>query len=94
MLTKIAYSINCGLMPLLSFSAYNGTSGDKIVDGVKRLFGIIGTWGGGLYAVAAVFSLILAIRNEDNEGRNKALLNLLAAIALLFTAFIINLFFN
>ena len=77
-----------------TFNSYTGTSGNKIVSGVKEFFGTIGTWGGGLYAAAAIFTLILAIRNEDNEGRNKALLNLVAAIALLSTGVIIKLFFT
>lgn len=91
MLSKILYVWNC--LPLLSFD-FKGTDGNKIVSGTKALFGTIGTWGGGLYAVVAVFTLILAIRNEDNEGRNKAILNLVAAIALLCTGVIIDLFFN
>ena len=66
-----------------SFTAYPGTDGNKIMEGVKNLFATIGTYGGGLYAIVAIFTLVLAIRNEDNEGRNKAILNLLAAIALL-----------
>lgn len=76
------------------FNKYNGTSGDKIVGGVRDFIGKIGTWAGGLYAAVAIFTLILAIRNEDNEGRNKAALNLVAAIALTFTSAIIGLFFN
>lgn len=93
MLSKILYVWNC--LPLLAGRlSFNGTDGNKIVSGTKELFGTIGTWGGGLYAVVAVFTLILAIRNEDNEGRNKAILNLVAAIALLSTGVIINLFFN
>lgn len=97
MLSKILYAWNC--IPLLTaapakFSGYSGTDGGKIVSGTKELFGTIGTWGGGLYAVVAIFTLILAIRNEDNEGRNKAILNLVAAIALLSTSVIINLFFK
>lgn len=94
MFTKLVYSLNNVLFPLLSFTEYNGTNGTKIVNGTKELFGNIGTYGGALYAIAAVFTLILAIRNEDNEGRNKALLNLVAAIALLSTGVIIKLFFN
>lgn len=77
-----------------TFKSYDGTNATKIMDGAKNLFGTIGTWGGGLYAVAAIFTLILAIRNEDNEGRNKAILNLLAAIALLSMGAIIKLFFK
>lgn len=41
---------------------------------------------GGLYAVAAVFTLIIAIRHENDEGRNKAILKLVAVIALLSLA--------
>lgn len=79
---------------LAAFSEYSGTNGNKIMEGAKKLFGTIGTWGGGLYAIIAIFTLVLAIRNEDNEGRNKAILNLLAAIALLSMGTIINLFFD
>lgn len=64
------------------------------MEGVKNLFATIGTYGGGLYAIVAIFTLVLAIRNEDNEGRNKAILNLLAAIALLSMGVILNLFFK
>ena len=77
-----------------SFTAYQGTDGNKIMEGVKNLFATIGTYGGGLYAIVAIFTLVLAIRNEDNEGRNKAILNLLAAIALLSMGVILNLFFK
>lgn len=76
------------------FNSFTGTSGNGIVDGLKKFIGTAGTWGGGLYAAVAVFTLILAIRNEDNEGRNKAALNLVAAIALMSTAGIVNLFFT
>lgn len=76
------------------FTDYGGTSGTKIVDGIRNFYGTIGTWGGGLYAAGAIITLILAIRNEDNEGRNKAALNLVAAIALLSTGAIIKLFFS
>ena len=75
-----------------TFTEYSGTNANKIMSGAKTLFGTIGTYGGGLYAIAAVFTLVLAIRNEDNEGRNKAILNLLAAIALLSMGVILNLF--
>lgn len=77
-----------------SFTTYQGTDGNKIMEGVKNLFATIGTYGGGMYAIVAIFTLVLAIRNEDNEGRNKAILNLLAAIALLSMGVILNLFFK
>ena len=65
---------------------------DGIMKGVVGLFSTIGVYGGALYAIVAIFTLILAIRNEDNEGRNKAILNLLAAIALLSFGAILKLF--
>ena len=77
-----------------SFSAYSGTSSTSIMNGVITLLGTIGTYGGGLYGAAAVFTLVLALRNEDNEGRNKALLNLMAAIGLLAMGVILKLFFS
>lgn len=76
-----------------TFTAYQGMTADSIMDGVKQLFATIGTYGGAFYGIFAIFTLLLAIRNEDNEGRNKAALNLLAAIALLSTGVILNLFF-
>ncbi len=54
-----------------------------LVAGTKKLFTQVGLYGGSLYAIIAIFTLVLAIRNEDNEGRNKAILNLLAAVMLL-----------
>ncbi len=77
-----------------SFTSYSGTNADKIVTGFKSFIGTIGTWGGALWAASAVFAIILSMRNEDTEGRNKAVLNLICAIALLSAGAIINLFFN
>ncbi len=95
MLTALT-SLQTFLTPLLlsGFGEYQGTNSGKIMSGVKTLFGTIGTYGGGLYAIVAIFTLVLAIRNEDNEGRNKAILNLLAAIALLSMGLVLNLFFT
>lgn len=79
-------------VPVSAFSGYSGTDSNKIMSGAVKLFSTIGTYGGGLYAIVAIFTLVLAIRNEDNEGRNKAILNLLAAIALLSMGVIFQLF--
>jgi len=75
------------------FSGYSGMDGSSIMNGMINLFAAVGTYGGGLYAIIAIFTLVLAIRNEDNEGRNKAVLNLLAAIILLAMGTVLNLFF-
>ena len=77
-----------------SFQAYNGTNTNQMMNGAKTFFGNVGTYGGALYGLAAIFTLVLAIRNEDNEGRNKALLNLLCAALLLSLGVIIKLFFS
>lgn len=85
---NVFYAVGSG------FSEYSGTNANKIVEGVKKLFGTLGTWGGAMMAVVGVFSLILAVRNEDNEGRNKAVYTLIGAIALLSAGGIINIFFS
>lgn len=83
------------LLPIVaSFQAYQGTDANRIMSGFKNFFGTIGTYGGGMYAVGAIFAIILAVRNEDTEGRNKAILNFLAAIGLLSIGLIIKLFFK
>lgn len=71
---------------------YTGMSGDGIMSGAKATFVGIASFAGGLWAIAAIFTLILAVRNEDNEGRNKSLLNLVCAIALLMFGIILGLF--
>jgi hypothetical protein len=72
------------------FAEFSGAkSSSGIVNGVIDFVGIIGTYGGAMYGAFAVYTLILAIRNEDNEGRNKAILNLVAAIALIATSSIL-----
>ena len=79
---------------VVGFAEYQGTNANKIMSGFKQFFGTIGTYGGGMYAVGAIFAIVLAVRNEDTEGRNKAILNFLAAIGLLSIGLIIKLFFN
>lgn len=76
------------------FTAYSGTSADKVMEGIKKFFGTIGTWGGGIMTVVAIFAMILALKNEDTENRNKAAFGFLVGIALLSTGAIINLFFD
>lgn len=71
---------------------YSGPSGDKIVGGVKSTVVGIASFAGIMWAIVAIFTLILAARNEDNEGRNKSLLNLVCAIALLMFGVILGLF--
>ncbi len=77
------------------FGEFNGgnMSGDSVVKGFAKFFKVLGTYGGALYLIGAVFSLVLAVRNEDTEGRNKAILNMLAAIALLSIGGVLT-FFN
>lgn len=76
-----------------SFTGYtNAPDGAKVVDGTKSFMGTAGTFIGAIWVIAAVFTLVMAIRNEDNEGRNKALLNVvcggvLCSLSLIFTLF-------
>lgn len=90
----LAAAVNKIIPIVASFQAYQGTNANKIMSGFKTTIGNLGTYGGGLYTVGAIFMLVLATRNEDGEGRNKAILHLLAAIALLSIGAIIKLFFN
>lgn len=75
------------------FTGYtNAPDGTKVVDGTKSFMGAAGTFIGAIWVIAAVFTLVMAIRNEDNEGRNKALLNVvcggvLCSLSLIFTLF-------
>lgn len=76
------------------FSSYSGTDANKVMTGFKNFFGTIGTWGGGLLTVVAIFAMILSVNKEDTEARNKAALLFLGGIALLSTGAIISLFFS
>ena len=67
----------------LDSTQFSTVTGDSIVQGVSKFLGKAGFFGGLIYAAIAAFTLVLAIRNEDNEGRNKAALNLVCAIILL-----------
>ena len=91
-------AVASGFMPMMananSFVAYNSGSltGNSVVSGFAKFFSTIGTYGGALYLIGSIFALVLAVRNEDTEGRNKAILNMLAAIALLSLGGVITLF--
>ena len=78
-----------------SFTGYsNAPDGTKVVDGAKSFIGTAGTFVGAIWVIAAVFTLVMAIRNEDNEGRNKALLNVVCGGVLCSLSLILSLFFN
>lgn len=78
-----------------SFTGYtNAPDGTKVVNGTKSFMGTAGTFLGAIWVIAAVFTLVMAIRNEDNEGRNKALLNVVCGGVLCSLSLIFNLFFS
>jgi len=78
-----------------SFSGYtNAPDGTTVVNGAKSFIGTAGTFVGAIWVVAAVFTLVMAIRNEDNEGRNKALLNVVCGGVLCSLSLILALFFK
>lgn len=78
-----------------SFTGYsNAPTGTTVVDGAKTFLGTAGTFIGAIWVLAAVFTLVMAIRNEDNEGRNKALLNVVCGGVLCSLSLIFALFFT
>ena len=77
-----------------TFSDYSGASTSSVMDGAKDFLGHAGTYIGGVWAVAGALWLVMCIRNEDNEGRNKALLNVVCGALLLSFSTIIKLFMN
>ncbi len=85
----IAASIAVGtaLAPINAYAAtsykIDNLTGDKVYNGMVSLVSTIGKYAGGLMAVGGVFGIVMAMRNEDPEGRNKAILVLVAAIAFL-----------
>lgn len=77
------------------FSGYeNAPDGTTVVNGAKSFIGTAGTFVGAIWVIAAVFTLVMAIRNEDNEGRNKALLNVVCGGVLCSLSLILALFFK
>ena len=77
------------------FTGYkNAPDGTAVVDGAKSFIGTAGTFVGAIWVIAAVFTLVMAIRNEDNEGRNKALLNVVCGGVLCSLSLILALFFK
>ena len=77
------------------FTGYaNAPDGTTVVDGAKSFIGTAGTFVGAIWVIAAVFTLVMAIRNEDNEGRNKALLNVVCGGVLCSLSLILALFFK
>lgn len=77
-----------------SFDAYSNGSinGGSIMTSLAKVVSTLGTYIGGAYLILSILTLILAIRNEDNEGRNKAILNMVAAMALFSLGAILKIF--
>lgn len=77
------------------FTGYSkAPDGTMVVNGAKSFIGTAGTFVGSIWVIAAVFTLVMAIRNEDNEGRNKALLNVVCGGVLCSLSLILALFFK
>lgn len=89
--TAGATLLSSGLNPVMAFG-YEGPDGNKVMDGTVQLATSVGAWLGGGFLVFGVLTLILAIRNEDNEGRNKALIGIVCAVALLSVSLIFKMF--
>ena len=65
----------------LSFILSNYTSG-TIIEKTVRLIVTIAQWGGILLSAGAVIMLLMAVRNEDSDGKFRATLALTAGAAL------------
>lgn len=77
-----------------TFGAYSGASTESVMSGSQNLLGYAGSYIGGVWAVAGALWLVMCIRNEDNDGRNKALLCVVCGALLLSFSKIIPLFMN
>ena len=64
----------------------------SVVANSINLFITIASWGGLIFTAAAIIALVMAVRNEDLEGRNKAILALVTGAALTSAGFIIGAF--
>lgn len=62
---------------------YTGPSGTDVMDGNITLATSLGIWLGGAWLIFGIVTLVMSIRNEDNEGRNKALINIACGVVLL-----------
>lgn len=77
-----------------TFGSYSGASTESVMDGSQNLLGYAGSYIGGVWAIAGALWLVMCIRNEDNEGRNKALLCIVCGALLLSFSKIIPLFMS
>ena len=71
-----------------------GIDASGLKTGFIKLIGHAGQWGGFFYMLGGVFAFVLALRNEDTEGRNKAIMNIIAAVLLLSFGTILTSYFN
>lgn len=72
----------------------DGISSDGIVTGIKSIVsGIAMILGAGI-CIFAAFSAVYSFRTEDQEGRNKAMLNFGVGAALLGFGAVLSLFFG
>ena len=72
---------SAGMLMSTGFASFAGGVEDqtaKIKGGTIDLIQAVGGVLGLIWILWGIFSLIMAIRNEDSEGRNKAILNIVA----------------
>ena len=76
----------------LNSSGLANLNQSSVVANSINLFITIASWGGLIFTAAAIIALVMAVRNEDLEGRNKAILALVTGAALTSAGFIIGAF--
>lgn len=79
------------ITPVIANAGYN-LSADSVIGGFIKFIKQAGLWAGIPWTGGSIFALVLSIRNEDAEGRNKAILSLVCAIALLGIGTVLSLF--
>lgn len=80
------------MVPLSTYAAYENVTADTVTSGFIKFITKLGVWAGIPWTAGSIFTLVLSVRNEDAEGRNKAILSLVCAIALLGMGTILGLF--
>lgn len=90
--TGIVTAANCFAGKVFALSSGVGDQTGNYKNGVRQLVGYVGGLVGLGIIAFGVFNIVIAIRNEDAEGRNKALLNLVTGAALTGIAAILAVF--
>lgn len=73
-------------------ASYSNVTADSVTGGFISFIEKVGVWMGIPWTAGSILALVLSVRQEDPEGRNKAILSLVCAIALLGIGTVLSLF--